>query len=249
MALIKIIFFTDISNYISYETGQPTHCYSSNKLTNHIRLNYTDDNYEFETLLDKKFRLKNKNLVFIDENDEVINLAGVIGGKNTACDKDTTSVVVECAYFKPEAIIGKSVQYNIVSDAAHKFERNADIACHDFVLRRFIKIVEEHANIKNLEIYSENKINDSDLIKFDSDKVNKILGTSISKEDQISYLNKLGFIHENNKLIAPSYRCDIKTINDIAEEIARSVGYNIIEPKKVKFLSEKKNLSMTMKIK
>ena len=31
-------FFTDISNYISYETGQPTHCYDSKRLMNHFHL-------------------------------------------------------------------------------------------------------------------------------------------------------------------------------------------------------------------
>ena len=234
-------FFTDISNYISYETGQPTHCYSSKKLTSHLRLDYTDYKFEFETLLEKKIELKNKNLIFIDENEEVINLAGVIGGKNTACDKNTTSVIIECAYFQPEVIIGKAIEYNIVSDAAHKFERNTDIACHDFVLRRFIKIVEEHANIKSVEIYSKNSINKNNLIKFNSEKVNEILGTKISKADQISYLNKLGFLKENDELIIPTYRNDIETINDIAEEVARSIGYNIIEPKKVKINFKQEN--------
>lgn len=234
-------FFTDISNYISYETGQPTHCYSSKKLTSHLRLDYTDYKFEFETLLEKKIELKNKNLIFIDENEEVINLAGVIGGKNTACDKNTTSVIIECAYFQPEVIIGKAIEYNIVSDAAHKFERNTDIACHDFVLRRFIKIVEEHANIKSVEIYSKNIINKNNLIKFNSEKVNEILGTKISKADQISYLNKLGFLKENDELIIPTYRNDIETINDIAEEVARSIGYNIIEPKKVKINFKQEN--------
>jgi len=237
-------FFTDISNYISYETGQPTHCYSSKKLTSHLRLDYTDYKFEFETLLEKKIKLKNKNLIFIDKNDEVINLAGVIGGKNTACDKNTTSAIIECAYFEPEVIIGKAIKYNIVSDAAHKFERNTDIACHDFVLRRFIKIVEEHANIKSVEIYSKNTITKNNLIKHNSDKVNEILGTKIPYADQIAYLNKLGFLKENDNLIIPTYRNDIKTINDIAEEVARSVGYNIIEPKIFKInLNQKKSFN------
>ena len=45
------------------------------------------------------------------------------------------------------------------SDAAHKFERYTDPNCHDYVLRRFIKIVEEHVEIKNLELFTENHLN------------------------------------------------------------------------------------------
>ncbi len=56
-------------------------------------------------------------------NNEVINLAGVIGGKGTACSNDTKTVIVECAFFQPEAIIGKSLKYDIHSEASHKFER------------------------------------------------------------------------------------------------------------------------------
>ena len=59
-----------------------------------------------------------------------------------------------CVFFKPEAIIGKSLKYDIQSEAAHKFERFVDPECHDRVLRRFIKIVSEHTNIKDLSVFS-----------------------------------------------------------------------------------------------
>jgi phenylalanyl-tRNA synthetase beta chain len=36
----KINFFTDISNFISYETGQPTHCYDSSKINGPLRLKF-----------------------------------------------------------------------------------------------------------------------------------------------------------------------------------------------------------------
>ena len=60
--------------------------------------------------------------------------------------------LVECAFFKPEAIMGKSTKYSIQSEASHKFERFVDPECHEYVLRRFIKIVEEHTNIKDVSI-------------------------------------------------------------------------------------------------
>ena len=104
---------------------------------------------QFETLTDKKVELSNSNLVFEMDN-KIINLAGVMGGKETACSDSTTTVLVECAFFVPESIIGKSVKYDLNSEAAHRFERGVDPACQEFVLRRFLKIVSDHAKIKKI---------------------------------------------------------------------------------------------------
>jgi len=64
----------------------------------------------------------------------------------------TNKALVECAYFNPESIIGKTVKYNLTSDAAHKFERGVDITSQEIILRRFIKIVEDHAKIKTVKL-------------------------------------------------------------------------------------------------
>ena len=227
-------FFTDVSNYLSYETGQPTHCYDAEKVTSLISLEASTKEYEFKTLVDKTIKLKDENLVFV-QNDEVINLAGVMGGISTACSKDTKSVIVECAYFNPENVIGQSVKYDIKSDAAYKFERGVDPQCHENVLRRFLKIVDEHAAIKNVEIFKKDyKINNLNEIPFNPENINNILGLSCNSEEFQDYLTKLGFNIDNNKILVPSHRNDIKTENDIAEEIARVIGYNNIPSQPIK---------------
>ena len=226
--LKKNNFFTDISNYISYETGQPTHCYDAEKINGKLIFNELVIDEEFETLLDKKINLSKKNAVFI-LNDQVINLAGVVGGKNTSCSSKTMTVLVECAFFKPEAIIGKSLKYDIQSEAAHKFERFVDPECHDRVLRRFIKIVSEHANIKDLSVFSlKSRKNKTVNIPINENKINQILGVDISKSQYIDYLSKLGFVLNNDEIKVPSFRNDISTQNDLAEEVARLIGYDNI---------------------
>ena len=220
-------FFTDIANYISYEIGQPTHCYDAKKIRD-FSLETIEEEKKFHTLLQKEITLTGKNLVFL-QNGKVINLAGVMGGLNTSCSINTKSVIIECAHFNPEEIIGKSVKYDLKSDAAHKFERGVDPLCHEEVLRRFIKIVSEHASIKNLEIYKEIFVDYEQIkILFDVNKINNILGISYDKKDFEKYLLKLGFSILDNKIIVPSYRNDIRDLNDIAEEIARVIGYNNI---------------------
>ena len=228
LGLNKNNFFTDVSNFLSYETGQPTHCYDASKISDKLVFQEIDSEKEFETLLDKKINLTKKNAVF-SINNEVINLAGVVGGKSTSCSSDTKTVIVECAYFQPEAIIGKSIKYDIQSEASHKFERGVDPKCHDRVLRRFIKLVSDHANIKNMSIvFYKFKDNPIHKIPVNVQKINQIIGNNISENEYTSYLSKLGFNINEGFIKVPSFRSDVKTQNDLAEEVARVIGYDNI---------------------
>ncbi len=220
-------FFTDISNYVSYELGQPTHCFDSNKICGPLVFEEKKCNKSFKTLLDTDITLQDKNCIFIN-NDEIISLAGVMGGKSTACSDSTNKVLIECAFFNPESIIGKSVKYGLKSDAAHKFERGVDINSQERTLRRFLKIVDDHAEIKSFKIISfESDTYKNKELDINLDKINAILGTKISAEEYKTSLEKLGFIF-NSSIQIPSYRSDISTQNDLAEEMARIIGYNNI---------------------
>lgn len=224
----KTNFFTDISNYISYELGQPTHCFNRDSINSKLLLEDKEVNDKFKTLLGDEINLAGKNCVF-SMNNEIISLAGVMGGASTACNIDTKSALIECAYFNPESIIGKSIKYNLTSDAAHKFERGTDIAAQDIVLRRFVKIVHDHAVIKSIKMKSfAPKELEETFIPIDIKKINGILGTQLTETEYLSCLEKLGF-EIKTAIKVPSYRSDIKTQNDLAEEIARVIGYNNID--------------------
>ena len=223
----KVNFFTDISNYLSYEVGQPTHCYDANTIKSKITFEKRVCKEKFLTLLDTSLNLEGENCVFVS-NNKVINLAGIMGGRSTSCKSDTYKVLVECAFFRPEAISGKALKYNIDSDAAYKFERGVDISSQEKVLRRFIQIVKDHASVKNLKIKSfTNYKNKSNSLTIDINKINKILGSKISKDEYLNCLFKLGF-NIQDKVNIPAHRHDIFTQNDLAEEIARLRGYNNI---------------------
>ena len=228
-------FFADISNYLAYEIGQPTHCYDFKKIKHGINLTSTKEASSFRTLLGKDIELDQNENVFMKGN-EIINLAGIMGGETTRCSNSSTAALVECAYFNPDMIIGKSVKYDLISEAAYKFERGVDICFQDFALRRFIKIVEDHAEIKSLSIQHCNLIDyEHKYINSNYKKINKILGTSLEKETIDKILNNLGF-EIDEKIKIPSWRHDIESINDLAEEVARVIGYNNIPKNNLKVL-------------
>jgi phenylalanyl-tRNA synthetase beta chain len=229
----KVNFFTDISNYISYELGQPTHCFDSSTINNQLIFENKICEKSFKTLLGSDINLSGKNCIF-SVNNEIISLAGVMGGMSTACSTSTKKALIECAYFIPEAIIGKSVKYNLASDAAHKFERGVDIQSQEEVLRRFIKIVRDHVSITNIKIqtFDEGQVQKTN-IPIDIKRINKILGIDLEEEKYLKYLSKLCFDTEK-EIVIPTYRHDIASQNDLAEEIARVIGYNNIESKPLK---------------
>jgi phenylalanyl-tRNA synthetase beta chain len=226
-------FFTDISNYISYELGQPTHCFEADSISGQLIFENRACDESFKSLLGSDIKLTGNNCIFSVDN-KIISLAGVMGGDATACSAKTKKVLVECAFFIPESIIGKSVQYNLTSDAAHKFERGVDIQAQEKVLRRFIEIVRDHASIKNIKIQSfeYNKVQ-QESIPIDIKKINKILGTEIEENEYLIFIDKLG-LNINQEIIVPSHRHDISSQNDLAEEVARIIGYNNIESKPIK---------------
>ena len=225
--LNKNNFFTDISNYIAYEMGQPTHCYDFTAIGKDITLkNCKNSNLKFTSLLGNDVILSGTNLTFFSE-EKIINLAGIMGDIKTACKEGTKNALIECGYFRPESVIGKATKYNLHSDASYKFERGTDPECHELALRRFIQIVSEHAEIMKLEIYSENNDFKDIELDYDLEKVNKILGTNETDEKYKKLLIKLGF-DVSKTIKVPSFRSDINHQNDLAEELARLIGYNNI---------------------
>ena len=220
--------------------GQPTHSYDFSKLDGDIKLELFNSKGDFNTLLGKSIKLDESDLVFSNKG-MVINLAGIVGGKSTACSEETQSALIECAYFNPESIIGKAVKHDIHSDASHKFERGVDPLCHEKVLRRFIQIIEDHAEITNLELFKSNN-NKYKFLELDINlnKINNILGLNITIDNYISSLSKLGF-EIDKKIKVPSYRSDIFHQNDLAEEIARVIGYNNIPVKDFSLIPIAKN--------
>lgn len=246
----KTNFFTDVCNYIAYELGQPLHSYNFDSIQGNIILDINQKVSEFETIHGKEILLKDDELIFLS-NGKVINVAGIMGSKGTACSSDTSNVLIECASFKPEYIINKATKLDINSDASHKFERGVDPLLHDLVLRRFIQIVEDHTDIADISIHRKTyRKYEHKIINIDFEILKKIIGFDVKKSICINILENLGFnFIDEESLIVPSHRFDINQINDLAEEIARVIGYDNIPRKPFKIRATKSDTDVNSDIK
>jgi phenylalanyl-tRNA synthetase beta chain len=110
------------------------------------------------------------------------------------------------------------------------------------VLRRFIKLVSEHANIKDMSIISyKYKDNPIHQLPVNVDKINQIIGINITEDNYLNYLSKLKFGIDKDIIKVPSFRSDIKTQNDLAEEVARVIGYDNIAKSKISIPKNENN--------
>ena len=239
--LNKNNFFTDISNYLAYETGQPTHCYDAEKIAGPLVLEKRNKKEKFKTLLGTEIELEGENLVFT-VNGVAVDLAGTMGDESTSCNEKTSKVLIECAYFKPEEILGKARKYNLSSEASFKFERGVDYLAQEQVLRRFIAIVQDHVKVKSCAIKSEQRKKDLLSVEFDSHKLNKVMGIDLTNEEQQEILKSLYF-EVSDDVIVPPHRSDVDQLNDLAEEITRMIGYDNIAPKALSLPVKTKTIS------
>ena len=124
-------------------------------------LQESEINKEFLTLLDKKITLTSKNS-FFSIDDEVVNLACYLEVKALHAHQKLKQFLLNALFLNLKQLWANLLKYDIQSEASHKFERFVDPESHDYVIRRFINIVSEHANIKDMSFvsydYRKNKL-------------------------------------------------------------------------------------------
>ena len=220
----------DITNYVMLEYGQPMHAFDyryvgSGKIV--VR-----EAVEGETLttLDGNVRsLKPGMLVIADEN-KPIGLAGIMGGESSEILDDTTTVVFESANFNGTSIRQTALALGMRTESSGKFEKNLDPMMTVPAVQRACELVEllECGDVMDGIIDIINYVPQPKELPLEADKINKLLGTDISKEDMVKYLNLLEVEVDDDTIKVPSFRPDLNLMADIAEEVGRSYGYNEI---------------------
>lgn len=224
----------DISNYVLLEYGTPLHMFDAKKVkSNHIIVRDANEDEEVISL-DGLKRILKKDDVVITDGEKPIAIGGVMGLENTMIDENSTSVILEAAYFDSKRIQKTSKRLNLKSDSSLRFERGIDDRRVLLGLERATELLIELADAKVSQgisevITKERKIPTIEVPKtFFSDR----LGVEIEEEALLDYFDRYQYqvvTKENHFLITPpSYRIDLEIPADILEEIARMHGLNQI---------------------
>jgi phenylalanyl-tRNA synthetase beta chain len=115
----------DISNYVMFELGRPSHIFDLDKIHGGLQVRWGREGEQLK-LLNGNTIMVDANVGVIADDKEVESLAGIMGGDATAVSDDTSSIFIEAAFWWPKAIAGRSRRYNFSTDAGHRFERGVD---------------------------------------------------------------------------------------------------------------------------
>ena len=221
----------DITNYVMLEMGQPMHAFDINSIEGkHIVVRRAKDGEKITTLDEEERRLNEDDLVIADTIKPVA-IAGVMGGINSEIEKDTETVVFESASFYGGAVRKTAKKVGLRTESSSRFEKGLSSENALRAINRAVELVEElnagEVVDGKIDIYpTKQKVNK---IKLDYDRINKLLGTKISKEEMINTLEKLDIKVENDVAIAPYFRADVEQLADIAEEVLRFYGYDKLD--------------------
>ncbi len=238
-----INLLVDISNYIMFAIGQPTHFYDYNKVKNGIIVRRAKEGEKIFTLDDEELILNPNNLVIAD-SEKVLGLAGIIGGKEDSISEDTNKAVIEMANFDGINIRTTAQEYNQRTDASMRFEKQIDFERIDSCFTElFVMLRKYYPELRILE-YGDAKaarIKDIESTNIDITQnfLDTRLGKRIDRDRIVNHLEKLGFEVEvleldNDrmyKIKVPSWRStgDVSIKDDIVEEVGRMEGYENFE--------------------
>ncbi len=220
----------DITNYVMLEYGQPMHAFDYRYVGSGKIVVREAEEGETLTTLDGNVRnLKPGMLVIADEN-KPIGLAGIMGGENSEILDDTTTEVFESANFNGTSIRQTALALGMRTESSGKFEKNLDPMMTLPAVQRACELVEllQCGDVLDGTIDIINYVPAPRTVALEPEKINRLLGTDISKEEMVKYLNLLEIEVNGDTIKVPSFRPDLNLMADIAEEVGRSYGYNEI---------------------
>ncbi|MBR2422410.1 MAG: phenylalanine--tRNA ligase subunit beta [Oscillospiraceae bacterium] len=220
----------DITNYVMLEYGQPMHAFDYRYVSSGKIVVREAQDGETLTTLDGNVRNLKAGMLVIADDDKAIGLAGIMGGENSEIMDDTTMVVFESANFNGTSIRQTALALGMRTEASGKFEKNLDPMMTIPAVQRACELVEllECGDVLDGTIDVINYVPESRTLPLEADKINRLLGTDIPKEDMVRYLELLEIPVNGDTILFPSFRPDLNLMADIAEEVGRSYGYNEI---------------------
>ena len=228
----SISLIVDITNYVMLELGQPIHGYDLDKLTGAITVRRAKPGERLTTLDDQTRVLDPEDLLIADETGP-IGLAGVMGGAATEIGTGTVNVLIEAANFDPISIARTARRHKLPSEASKRFERGVDPAVATPAASRVAQLLVELAGgTADPAIWQVGDVPAIETILLPEGYVNSLVGADYTDAETTGTLSDIGAtveITDGGLLVTPpSWRPDLRDKADLAEEVARVVGYDRI---------------------
>lgn len=221
----------DITNYVMEEYGQPMHAYDMDTIAGReIIVRRAKDGEHFVTL-DGQDHVVDSSALMICDGEKAVGLAGIMGGENSMITDDVKTILFEAATFNGPNIRKTAKKVGLRTEASGKFEKGLEPERAMAAINRACQLIEEldagDVVCGAVDVYPVKR--EAVKVPFEPEKINALLGTDLTVEEQKEYLARVELIpDENNIITVPSFRQDVYRTCDVAEEVARFYGYDKI---------------------
>ena len=226
----------DITNYVMLETGQPLHAFDLRKLgANKIIVRRAKDGEQIRTIDDVDRELTSEMLVIADASKPVA-VAGVMGGADSEVGEGTTTILLESANFDAVSVRRTSGALNLRTEASIRFEKGLHPELAANAIRRAMKLLVDHTGGRAakgiVDAYPAKRADTRVVVT--RERIERVLGIDLSTTQVRTALTDLGFgcrwVPPDRYVVrAPYWRTDVSQADDVAEELARVVGYDKLE--------------------
>ena len=224
----------DITNYVMLEYGQPLHAFDFDTLRGQRIVVRQSRPGESLRTLDGMVRPLTPGMLVIADAERPVALAGVMGGSETEVTAQTRNVLLESANFDPISIRRGSRALRLRTEASVRFDKGLAPAIAILALRRATKLILElcggRASRGVLDVYPSPR--EAIELRLTPSAVRRVLGVELTLVQMRSVLGRLGFNcrEDGHALLvrSPEHRTDIRIPADVAEEVARLIGYDTI---------------------
>jgi phenylalanyl-tRNA synthetase beta chain len=225
----SVTALVDISNYVMFEYGRPTHIFDLDKIHEHLVVRWGQAG--------ESLKLLNGNTIEIDASVGVIadaknveSLAGIMGGDATAVSDSTRNVYVEAAFWWPQAVAGRSRRFNFSTEAGHRFERGVDPALTAEHIERVTQLILQICGGEPGPLDDQvTSLPQQQPVTLRVARAAKVIGMPLDQAQCVEVVRRLGFAFSEAPgtitVTPPSWRFDLQIEEDLIEEVARVVGY------------------------
>ncbi len=221
----------DITNYLTVDLGRPLHVYDKAKLSGGLVARSAGDGETVEALNGKTYTLS-AGMTVIADDVAVHDIGGIMGGAHSGVSETTTDVIIECAYFTPEAIARTGQKLALTSDARQRFERGVDPAFLDDGLAIATFLVLEYCGgtASGVTRAGEPPLGTRSYA-YDPARAETLGGLAVAPERQRAILESLGFtVDDAWNVTPPTWRRDVDGTADLVEEVIRIEGIDKVAP-------------------
>ena len=226
-----VSLIVDITNYVMLELGQPLHAFDAARVAGSVQVRNALSSETLE-LIDHTTRSLSTDDIVIADDAHVLSLAGIMGGVGSEISDATTSVLIEGAHFDSATIAASCRRHRLSTDASRRFERGVDSALAPVAVHRAASLLVQLAGAISDGFQAMEVGQQSWVVETTVPRIQGILGMPVTTEECVASLRSVGCtvaVHGDSlQVVAPSWRPDLTQACDLAEEVARVVGYDVI---------------------